>query len=104
MTDVPHFALPLRYVNGAPVVNEQDSLDDVAACVAAILRTRQGERDTLPEFGSPDLTFAQQPLDMDALLDVVGEQEPRARLAVEADIDDFDTALARVEVDVTTED
>lgn len=104
MPDTPHFALPFRFVNGHAAEVEQDTVEDIAACVEAVLRTRPGERDELPEFGTPDLTFTQRPVDTDALLDAVEEWEPRARLLVEERPDLFDETVARVRVAVDTEE
>ena len=60
-------------------VVEQDSNEDVANCVEAIVRTRPGDRDELPAFGIADPLFQQVPIDTDLLVDQVEEWEPRAR-------------------------
>lgn len=100
----PHFAFPFRVANGRVAVNEQDSPDDVAACVQAVLRTRPGERDALPNFGSPDLTFHQLPVDPDTLADLVEGWEPRARVLAEQDPDLLAEAALSVRLTLTTED
>lgn len=104
MADVPHFALPFRYEQGRPVVVEQDSVDDVAACVEAVLRTRPGEREESPDFGSPDLAFRQRPLDLDEVVGAVSRWEPRARLLAQEDPERLDEAVARVQITVRTEE
>lgn len=104
MADIPHLALPFRYEGGRPVVNEQDSIDDVSACVEAALRTRVGQRDEYPEFGTPDLTFSQLPTSLDPIVDAVVEREPRARILAEEDPDAVYDAVARVRLTLTTED
>lgn len=96
MADVPHLALPFRYVGGAPAVNEQDSPDDVAACVEAVLRTRPGQRAEHPDFGAPDPTFAQRPLDLDAVVVRVETWEPRAHALAEEHPDVFDETVSNV--------
>lgn len=100
----PHFALPFRVVGGRAAVNEQDSIDDVAACVRAVLLTHPGERDALPEFGTPDLTFAQLPVDADAIADAVEAWEPRARVLAEDDPDALTDAALRARLTITTEE
>jgi phage baseplate assembly protein W len=51
---VPHLAVPLR-LNGPSLVEvEQDSDEDIDACVLGIMRTPLGWRTDLPEFGMPD--------------------------------------------------
>jgi len=104
MAEIPHFALPFRYEGGRPAVVEQDSIDDIAACVEAILRTRPGQRDEHPEFGTPDLVFRQLPTDLDAFVDAVEVWEPRARALVEEDASRFHEAVSRVRLTLTTED
>lgn len=104
MADIPHFALPFRFENGRAVVNEQDSVEDVAACVEAVLRTRPGERDDLPTFGVPDPTFSQAPLSTDALVRQVQAWEPRAEILATDHPDALDAAIQRVQLDVSTQE
>jgi len=95
----PHFALPFRFdATGHAAVVEQDSIEDVAACVEAVLRTRPGERVEHPEFGTPDPTFAQQPLGVDATVERVADWEPRAAMLAVEQRDELDEALVRVRV------
>lgn len=103
MAEVPHFALPFRYANGRPVVVEQDTPEEVAACVEAILRTEPGERPDLPAFGAPDLTFSSTPLDLDVLAQAVETWEPRARFLLEEAPDTLDAAVRRVRLTLDTE-
>src|SRR5436190_20403353 len=56
--DTPHLALPLRYIGGRPVVNEQDSWEDVFDSAQAVARYPIGFREDLPQFGTSDLSFA----------------------------------------------
>jgi len=81
--EFPHFGLPFNIGPMGANVNEQDSLEDVAACVVAILSTHLGDRDEIPEFGIPDFTFQKMPIGADDILAAIGNQEPRAVLAVE---------------------
>jgi len=91
--DTPHFNLPFSFgLNGVDVV-EQDTLDDVANCVVAILVTHTGFRDYVPEFGSADYTFRQQPIGIDDVLGVIGSQEPRAVTSGEERFSRYDTLI-----------
>ena len=103
MADVPHFALPFRFRQGRAVEVEQDSIDDVAACVEAVLRTRPGQRDEHPDFGTPDLTFSQRPVSSESLAAAVERWEPRVHLLAEEDPDLVHEAVQRVRLTLTQE-
>lgn len=105
MTDVrvPHFAFPLRFVNGAAVVNEQDSLDDIRDCVRAILSYPVGSRIEAPEFGVPDQTFVERGADPAAVIAAVQRWEPRADLAAQADNSNLADLITRLIVEVAEE-
>lgn len=83
MVDIPHLALPVRFVGGAAVTVEQDSTDEIAQCVETILRYRPGQRPELPDFGVADPTFQMAPIDLDRARAAVLEWEPRARTIIE---------------------
>lgn len=94
-----HFTLPFAWrrqpdLTLAGASNDQDSVADVAACVEAIVRTMQGERDALPTFGRPALLFD---TDEDAattdLQQAIDAHEERVQALVELDVDDEDSAL-----------
>lgn len=61
--EIPHFALPFTWASssGGPGLAaaevEQESIDEIGACVEAVLRTVAGQRTTLPDFGRPELEF-----------------------------------------------
>lgn len=62
MADRPHFTLPFQWAlapEGGLAAREceQESLEEIGACCEAILRTVQGQRTTLPQFGRPQLEF-----------------------------------------------
>lgn len=98
MTDVPHFALPLRFEAGAAVVVEQDTTEDVATCVAAILLYPRGWRAEAPTFGITDPTFHEGMVDRTELLRALAEWEPRAEVALSGVIDDLDELMQTVTV------
>jgi hypothetical protein len=93
MTDVPHFDLPFQLgPAGAPVV-EQDSIDDIANCVTAVVSTHIGWRELAPEFGVPDYTFRKTPIGADDIANWVSNQEPRALLIIDEHSDQTDTLI-----------
>ncbi len=91
MSDIPHFDFPLRFADGKAVEVEQDSIDDIAACVRAILSVERGSFIYLPEFGVPDLVFQTEGVDPVFLRATIEQQEPRVNVAIEEgwDYDDF---------------
>jgi phage baseplate assembly protein W len=97
---IPHLALPLRYQNGSAVVNEQDSLDDIADCVYAICVTNPGDRSDLPDFGLLDMAFGQQPLSATAAQTQIEQWEPRAQILIDLAPDQYDQAVVNAQVNV----
>jgi hypothetical protein len=83
---VPHIAVPLRKITRADrsgqglALHEQDSPEEVTACVFAVLNTRTGHRIDLPEFGTPGQAFRRGGADLAALERNVALWEPRADL------------------------
>lgn len=75
--DVPHLALPFRFTTPYAAICEQDSLDEIADCVLAILSCPVGFRVELPDFGITDQTFSTI-VDTDELLEAIEAWEPRA--------------------------
>jgi phage baseplate assembly protein W len=100
MTDVPHFSLPFRFATPYAATTEQDSLDEIADCVYAILVCPAGFRVELPAFGLPDPTFAMPAPDLDVMRDVVETWEPRAAVLLAENPDVVDELIANVEVQV----
>lgn len=84
---VPHLGFPFRLVNGGITTVEQDSKEEIAACVEASARTPEGSRIDAPTYGIPDETFTQQTPNPSAEVYVshITEDEPRARLIGEAE-------------------
>lgn len=91
MADIPHFAFPFRFEDGKVVEVEQDSIDDVASCVHAILSVEVGELISLPEFGVPDLVFIQEGATPGDVAKLIENQEPRLDITIEEgwDFDQF---------------
>jgi phage baseplate assembly protein W len=101
MTDVPHFSLPFRFATPQAAVTEQDSLDEIADCVTAILLCPVGYRVEEPRFGIDDPTFQQQPLDTDAIREAVETWEERAAVTFSQNPDMLDELIADVEALLT---
>lgn len=76
--EVPHLAIPLRYIGGKPVVNEQDSIDDIHNCVEAIIRYPKEFLEHDPDFGVTPLEFEETNIELDNIRREVLEHEPRA--------------------------
>ena len=102
MTDIPHLALPFTWTRGlggtlTAAVTEQESTDELADCAAAIIRTVQGQRSTLPDFGRPQLEFASSvELTNAALAGALLEWEPRLSALVTGELDPDDPELQRI--------
>jgi|SRR3954469_15633409 phage baseplate assembly protein W len=100
MDDVPHLALPLRIVGTGYVSVQQDTLDEVTTCVAAITLFPLGYRDDRPDFGVRALELTDRPLALD-IEQAVEAFEPRASVRVaEQAYDRSDPLGAQVRVEV----
>ena len=89
-TELPHFTLPFQFVSDGAggltaQVCEQESEAEISACCEAILRTVQGQRTTLVDFGRPQLEFNADPeLVRATLAAALLEWEPRVQALVTA--------------------
>jgi len=99
--DVPHFDLPFRLSKTGANVVEQDSIDDVANCVTAIVSTHVGWREEVPTFGVPDYALMIQPLGAPDIDNLVSEQEPRATLTITEHPDQVDPLIDRINIGVS---
>lgn len=97
MAVVPHFDYPFRVVGGGVRTVEQDTVQDVAVCVYAILATELGSRQEEPDFGLIDQAFRQGGVSIDELREAVSDWEPRADLL---DGEDWDDLTERVSIRV----
>jgi phage baseplate assembly protein W len=70
---------------------EQDSEEEILACVEAVLSTRIGSRLEEPEFGIPDQLFELLPPNpnVDDVLAAIELWEPRARVLGEAEVEEL---------------
>ena len=105
MDDVPHIGIPIQVLGGRFATVQQDTNDEVAACVSVIVSFPVGSREEAPEFGVPDPAFQTRPLDIAAVEEAVEEYEPRAAIEVsETPYDPHDPLSSgiRIEVSVPT--
>lgn len=100
--DTPQIALPFEILSSGRVREvEQDSLDEIAMSVEAILRYPLDYREELPEFGVPDLTFAEAHDDQSTILaEHVARWEPRAEIFIEERPADWDRMIRNFVVQV----
>lgn len=98
----PRLAYPFRIEGARAVQVEQGSEEDVAASVEVLMRSRYGDRQDLPSYGTPDLTFTMNlgEADLDQLREIVNKWEPRAE--VEFVIEGEGTKEQTVEIQVRT--
>jgi hypothetical protein len=103
LPDPRHFAIPFRFERtrdgrAHAATTLQGSEAEIADCVELVVRTRAGERSTLPGFGRPDrLEFSPSAeLARSQLQLAIEDAEPRARPIVEGDFDPTDPAVMRL--------
>jgi hypothetical protein len=86
MDNVPHIALPIRLTGSAQstafAVNQQDTAEEVSACVAAVVSFERGSREEDTNFGIADPTFETRPIDVADIQSAVESYEPRAVVSV----------------------
>jgi hypothetical protein len=105
MTLLPHFAHPVAFADQpdgtlALAVVEQDSFDDIVACLARIASYTVGHRDELPEFGITQLAFQRGDLQTGPLRAQLERWEPRADLSIREFADAVQRTLREVRVGV----
>lgn len=99
--NIPHFDFPFRIANGKVVEREQDSLDDIANCVRAILVTSDDFRTDIDDFGLSDMTFNKQPLAAQSIVQDIAVQEPRVSLLIDIRPSVIDELIAEVTLEVS---
>ncbi len=89
MPDIPQFRVPFQINGSAAAEIEQDTDEDILACVETILRTPTGTRLEHPQFGLDDPAFATQPALIEAeILEAIEEWEPRITAVTKTEIHD----------------
>jgi hypothetical protein len=100
-TGVPQFAAPFSVGDDGLVKTvEQNSVDDVAACVYNIITCPQGMKPGDPQFGIPWPLFQTVPLNTGAILSAVQRIEPRADVQISEVAVAFNAAIRDVQVRV----
>ena len=82
MAEIPHTSFPLRYVDGRPVVVEQDSPEHMRDRVHVTCRTLIGDMLHDPTFGIPDQLLRVREVDVDELSAAIQESEPDVAVTV----------------------
>lgn len=88
---------------GKVAVNEQDSVEEVAACVWAIATCVKGQMHMLPDFGVVSPLFQTVPLDLSQIVAAVEAQEPRAKIMATEQPDAFMAAIRNILLTVEVE-
>jgi hypothetical protein len=86
--------------NGHLASNEQDSIDDIASCVAISVLTPSGWREEEPEFGSRE-DFPLLPVNLADLQSRIARDEPRAQLDLRDDEHSHDELELRITARLT---
>ncbi|MCB0882703.1 MAG: hypothetical protein KDC33_10880 [Thermoleophilia bacterium] len=83
----PHIRYPLVVSQtGGLAAVDQDTPAEVAGCVHAVIRHRQGARYEDPGFGVPDATFTRGETLATDVVEAIGRWEPRAVPGVNVDV------------------
>lgn len=103
MTDTPHFAFPFAFSgpkHSAAVV-EQDSREEVEACVQAILSVERGAFLSIGDFGIPEQALREGGADLATISRAIALWEPRARALVEREPGLLETLIDTIRVKLT---
>jgi hypothetical protein len=74
-----HLSIPFRLTpTGHLAEDQQDSPQEIDACLFAIANTRPGDRDDLPEFGTPGQAYRRGGADLGQIERSLALWEPRA--------------------------
>jgi phage baseplate assembly protein W len=83
----PKLRVPIEFGTFGLRAVEQDSDDEIAACVYALIATERGSRIEEPDYGVEDPTFEALPLDLDEWLAQIDQFEPRAEVVTAQDLE-----------------
>jgi hypothetical protein len=78
--EVPHFSAQFSIGRDGAQVVEQDSPEDIAACVFRVAVCPIGFREDEPVFGVPELAWEAVPIDLSGWETAIRSWEPRAEL------------------------
>lgn len=89
LLETPQFSLPFRLDSSGDVAcHEQDGPDDVMQGAVTVLRYRQGERSTAPDFGIPDPVLLENGISLDELAIAVRRYEPEVDIEMVREVID----------------
>jgi phage baseplate assembly protein W len=98
VVDVPHFAFPFSLAGGRVTVVEQDTDDEIIACVEAILAHPLGSRPEVPNFGVELGEFQQGGPALGEVRSALAAWEPRADVHLELTDALLTDSIARVRI------
>lgn len=98
---LPHFSNHFEIHRHGPVVVEQDTSEDIAACVYRICVCTEGFREDQPEFGISEPVFTTVPLELEGLVGSIERWEPRAELEVSEQAEAASQALRQIGIEVS---
>lgn len=90
---IPKLRVPLRVENGRLGICEQDSQENIAACVYTVLSYERGSRIEDGNFGIEDPSFAQLPVDTAEWLEQIAIYEPRATVTTFQEVSELITSV-----------
>lgn len=85
---VPNLLFPPTIRDGAFVLVEQDTREDIEGCVEAVARCPKGHLDSLPEMGMADYILTRGAPPAAAIRASVQPYEPRADVLVDTELED----------------
>jgi phage baseplate assembly protein W len=103
MADTPQFELPFRLDAGEKAVLEveQDSIDEIAGSVEALLRTPIGWYEDQPGYGVAEHTFDEGDISFSEIQTAITIWEPRADVILDAEPDRLDAMVRNINLNVT---
>lgn len=99
-----HFAFPMQFAGAGFATVEQDTVDDIAGCCAAVLAYPLGSRPERPDFGVDEQAFAAQGPNPAEIRHALAAWEPRANTTVDFADADLVRLFSRVRVQVGATD
>ena len=97
----PKLSFPFQFsaTGRRALVVEQNSDEEIEACLEVLLLTVQGTREEVPEYGVPDQTFRMNGVSREQVLAAIRTWEPRAD--VQFNSQEIDHLVHRVQVHYT---
>jgi hypothetical protein len=90
-----------HYLQQGAAVVEQNTFEEIANCVEAIVRTPVGFRQDNLSFGFPHVELMPQPVLAQLFTDVITSQEPRADIVMAERPDQYDALIDRITIQIS---